>query len=241
MLLRHIRCCGKTGASHAGIGTILRKLGGKEVLLIPIMMLIFGAGGSVFGMASEFYGFYPLIVGMGVALGYDAMLGFGIIAVGEFVGFMGGTINPYTVGVAQRISEVELYSGTGYRVVCFIVFMAISIFYVMRYANKIKKNPSSVMQGEQSIHAFERRSLTSTSSPKKDGLVLLDVLVVLIVLMYGLMNLGWGYGELCGLFLIMSMVAGLICKWSPNKWCDEFIDSAKTVVWAASLPVLPKA
>lgn len=240
-------CCGtfgvvvKTGAFHAGIGTILRKLGGKEVLLIPIMMLIFGAGGSVFGMASEFYGFYPLIVGMGVALGYDAMLGFGIIAVGEFVGFMGGTINPYTVGVAQRISEVELYSGTGYRVVCFIVFMAISIFYVMRYANKIKKNPQlSVMQGEQSIHAFERSELDQYKFSKKDGLVLLDVLVVLIVLMYGLMNLGWGYGELCGLFLIMSMVAGLICKWSPNKWCDEFIDSAKTVVWGCILTGVAK-
>ena len=51
--------------------------------MVPIIMLIFGLGGSVFGMASEFYGFYPLIVGLGVALGYDAMFGFAIIAVGE--------------------------------------------------------------------------------------------------------------------------------------------------------------
>ena len=68
-------CCGtfgvvvKTGAFHAGIGTILKKLKGKEILLVPIIMMIFGLGGSVFGMASEFYGFYPLIVGLGVALG----------------------------------------------------------------------------------------------------------------------------------------------------------------------------
>lgn len=86
-------CCGtfgvvvKTGAFHAGIGTILKKLKGKEILLVPIIMMIFGLGGSVFGMASEFYGFYPLIVGLGVALGYDAMFGFAIIAVGEFVGY----------------------------------------------------------------------------------------------------------------------------------------------------------
>ena len=91
-------CCGtfgvvvKTGAFHAGIGTILKKLKGKEILLVPIIMMIFGLGGSVFGMASEFYGFYPLIVGLGVALGYDAMFGFAIIAVGEFVGFMGSDI-----------------------------------------------------------------------------------------------------------------------------------------------------
>lgn len=240
-------CCGtfgilvKTGAIHAGIGTALRKLGNKEILLIPIMMLIFGLGGSVFGMLSEFYGFYPLIVGMGIALGYDAMLGFAIICLGEFVGFMGATLNPYSVGVAQAIAEVELYSGTGYRVICFIVFMALSIFYVMRYGTKIKKNPQlSVMEGEKSIHAFERGELNQYNFTKKDALILLDVLIILIILMYGLMNLGWSYPQLCGLFLIMSMVAGLICKWSPNKWCNEFIDSAKTVVWGCILTGVAK-
>ena len=54
------------------------------------------------------------------------------------------------------------------------------------------------------------------------------------------MNLGWSYPQLCGLFLIMSMVAGLICKWSPNKWCNEFIDSAKTVVWGCILTGVAK-
>lgn len=240
-------CCGtfgilvKTGAIHAGIGTALRKLGNKEILLIPIMMLIFGLGGSVFGMLSEFYGFYPLIVGMGIALGYDAMLGFAIICLGEFVGFMGATLNPYSVGVAQAIAEVELYSGTGYRVICFILFMTISILYVMRYGAKIKKNPQlSVMEGEKSIHAFERGELNQYNFTKKDALILLDVLIILIILMYGLMNLGWSYPQLCGLFLIMSMVAGLICKWSPNKWCNEFIDSAKTVVWGCILTGVAK-
>lgn len=241
-------CCGtfgilvKTGAFHAGIGTVLRKLGGKEILLVPVLMLLFGLGGSVFGMASEFYGFYPLIVGLGVALGYDAMFGFGIIAVGEFVGFMGATLNPYSVGVAQTISDVELYSGTSYRVVCFIIFMSISIIYVMRYGRRIKKNPQlSVMQGEKSIHSFDRDELNQYNFTAKDGLVLLDVVITLVILMYGLMKLGWGYPELCGLFLIMSMVAAGICRWSPNRWCSEFIDSAKTVVWGCILTGVAKA
>lgn len=235
-------CCGtfgimvKTGAFHAGIGTVLKKLGGKEILLVPVIMLLFGIGGSVFGMASEFYGFYPLIVGLGVALCYDAMFGFAILAVGEFVGFMGATLNPYSVGVAQSISGVELYSGTGYRVICFIVFMVISIAYVMRYGAKIRKNPrASVVYGEPSIHAFNREDLDQFQFRKTDALVLLDIVVVLVVLVYGLMKLGWGYPELCGLFLIMSMIAAGICRWSPNRWCAEFIDSAKTVVWGCIL------
>ena len=241
-------CCGtfgvvvKTGAFHAGIGTILKKLKGKEILLVPIIMMIFGLGGSVFGMASEFYGFYPLIVGLGVALGYDAMFGFAIIAVGEFVGFMGATLNPYSVGIAQTISGVELYSGTGYRAICFVIFMAISIIYVMVYGRKIKKNPgASVVFGEKNIHAFDRDELNEYSFTLKDGLVLLDVLVVLVVLMLGLIKWGWDFPQLCGLFLLMSMIAAAICKWSPNKWCSEFIDSAKTAMWGCILTGIAKA
>ncbi len=108
--------------------------------------------------------FYPLIVGLGVALGYDAMFGFAIIAVGEFVGFMGATLNPYSVGIARTISGVELYSGTGYRAICFVIFMAISIIYVMVYGRKIKKNPgASVVFGEKNIHAFDRDELNEYS------------------------------------------------------------------------------
>ena len=205
-------------------------------------MMIFGLGGSVFGMASEFYGFYPLIVGLGVALGYDVMFGFAIIAVGEFVGFMGATLNPYSVGIAQTISGVELYSGTGYRAICFVIFMAISIIYVMVYGRKIKKNPgASVVFGEKNIHAFDRDELNEYSFTLKDGLVLLDVLVVLVVLMLGLIKWGWDFPQLCGLFLLMSMIAAAICKWSPNKWCSEFIDSAKTAMWGCILTGIAKA
>lgn len=241
-------CCGtfgivvKTGAFHAGIGTILKKLKGKEILLVPIIMLIFGLGGSVFGMASEFYGFYPLIVGLGVALGYDAMFGFAIIAVGEFVGFMGATLNPYSVGIAQTIAGVELYSGTGYRAVCFAVFMTICIVYVMLYGRKIKKNPlASVVYGEKNIHAFDREELNEYKFTMKDALVLLDVVVVLVILMMGLINWGWDFPQLCGLFLLMSMIAAAVCKWSPNKWCEEFIDSAKTAMWGCILTGIAKA
>ena len=128
-----IMCCSgtfgvmvKTGAFHAGIGAVMRKVGKKALIMVPILMIVFGLGGSVFGMLSEFYGFYPLIVGLGVAMGYDAMFGFAIIALGEYIGFMGATLNPYTVAVAQSVSGVPLYSGTAFRFVCFFIFMAIS-------------------------------------------------------------------------------------------------------------------
>ena len=241
-------CCGtfgvmvKTGAFHSGIGVLLKKLGNKGLLLVPILMIIFGLGGSIFGMASEFYGFYPLIIGLGIAMGYDAMFGFAVIACGEFIGFMGATMNPYTVGIAQNIAGLELYSGTWYRTVCFVVFQTIAIIYVLRYAKKIEKDPKlSVVYGEKSIHEFSEGDLESYSFSKSDALVIIDIIVTLIILMLGLMRWEWDYPQLCGLFLIMSMVAAGVKKWSPNRWCSEFIDSAKTVVWGCILTGVAKA
>ncbi|TWH78637.1 putative ion transporter superfamily protein YfcC [Sedimentibacter saalensis] len=240
-------CCGtfgvmvKTGAFHSGIGSLLKRLGNKGLILVPILMIIFGLGGSIFGMASEFYGFYPLIIGLGIAMGYDAMFGFAVIACGEFVGFMGATLNPYTVGVAQNVSQVELYSGTWYRAICLVVFMTITIVYVIRYAKKLSRDPkSSVVYGEKSIHEFAEGDLDSYEFTTSDLLVIIDIAVTLVILMLGLMKWGWDYPQLCGLFLIMSMVGAGIKKWSPNKWCAEFIDSAKTVVWGCILTGVAK-
>ena len=240
-------CCGtfgvmvKTGAFHAGIGSMLKILGNKEMLLVPILMLIFGACGSLFGMASEFYGFYPLIIGLGIAMGYDAMFGFGLIAMGEFTGFMGATMNPYTVGIAQTIAGVDLYSGFGYRAICWAGFMTAAIVYVMLYGRKVKKNPQlSVVYGDSNVHAFSNGALDAYKFGTREALIILDVVVTLVILMLGLMKWGWDYPQLCGLFLIMSMVAAGIAGWNPNKWCAEFIDSAKTVVWGCILTGVAK-
>lgn len=232
----------KTGAFHAGIGTVLRKLGNKEILLVPILMILFGLGGSIFGMASEFYGFYPLIVGLGVALGYDAMFGFGIIALGEFIGFMGATLNPYTVGIAQTIAGVDLYSGTWYRAICLACFMVAVIIFVLRYGRKVKKNPQlSPLYGEDSIHAFHREELEQYKMNGSSVGILLVVVATLVVLMLGLVKWGWGFGELCGLFLIMSMAAAAIDKWTPNRWIAEFLAGVRAVLWGGILTGIAKA
>jgi len=232
----------KTGAFHAGIGTVLRKMGNKDVLLVPILMSVFALGSSMFGMLSEFYGFIPLMVGLGVAMGYDAMYGFAIIALGEYVGFMGATLNPYTVTVAQTIAGVPLYSGTGFRVFALACFILASSAYVILYGKRIRRNPRlSVVDGHESIHALDREDLEQYRIDTKAVLIILTVLATLGILMYGMMNLGWGYGELAGLFLVMSMIAAGISGWSPNRWVDEFFIGVKTIVWGGILTGVAKA
>ena len=232
----------KTGAFHAGIGTVLRKMGNKNVLLVPILMSVFALGSSMFGMLSEFYGFIPLMVGLGVAMGYDAMYGFAIIALGEYVGFMGATFNPYTVTVAQTIAGVPLYSGTGFRAFALVCFILASSAYVIVYGKRIQRNPRlSVVDGHESIHALNREDLEQYKIDLKAVLIIVTVLATLGVLMYGMMNLGWGYGELAGLFLVMSMIAAGIVGWTPNRWVDEFFVGVKTIVWGGILTGVAKA
>ena len=212
----------KTGAFHAFIGRVVQKNGSRSLILIPVLMLVFGLGGSLFGMLSEFYGFYPLIVGLMMALGYDAMTGFATIALGEYIGFMAATLNPYTVAVAQSIAGVQLYSGIGYRAVCFVVLMGAAVAYLMLYARKVRRKPElSVVYGDSCTHSFERSQLDSYTFTWRHTLILLDVLATLVILMLGMIRWKWGYKELCGLFIIMSAVAALIDKWSPNDYCQE--------------------
>ncbi len=232
----------KTGAFHAGIGTVLRKMGNKDILLVPILMSVFALGSSTFGMLTEFYGFIPLMVGLGVAMGYDAMYGFAIIALGEYVGFMGATLNPYTVAVAQSIAGVPLYSATGFRAFALASFLLASSAYVIVYGKRIQRNPQlSVVYGDESIHALNRDDLEQYRIDAKAVLIIITVLATLGFLMYGMMNLGWGYGELAGLFILMSIIAAGISGWSPNRWVDEFMVGVKTIVWGGLLTGVAKA
>ena len=132
----------KNGTMDAALGTLVRKIGNRVQLLIPITMLILGLMASTMGIYEEVYGLFPVFVGIFVALGYDAVVGGAVIFLGVSIGYAAGTTNPYTIAIAQDIAGVELYSGMGFRWLIFVVTEIIAIAYVMYYARKVKKNPT---------------------------------------------------------------------------------------------------
>ena len=99
-------------------------------------MLLFGVLGSTLGIFEETYGLVSVFVGMGLALGYDPLVGGAVVYVGVATGFAAATTNPFSVGIAQSIAEVPINSGVLYRLVVFLVFQGTAIWYVMRYAKK---------------------------------------------------------------------------------------------------------
>ena len=235
-----LTCCAtfrimvQTGAFHTGINVALKKLGKSGPLLIIVMMIIFGLCGSVFGMLSELFGFYPLIVGLAIALGYDAMLGMAVLALGAYVGFAAGTLNPYNVMISQGIAQVETFSNLGFRWVCFAVMIGTCILYVLWYGARIKKDPTkSIVYGIKNMHSFSNDNMKEHKMDKKTVLVLLDLAVVLVILAWGLLTQGWGNAQLCGLFIAMSIVAALIMGWSGDKYVAEFVEGVKGMAWGA--------
>ena len=131
-----------TGAIEAGIKKLAILLQGKEILAIVIFTIAFSIGGATIGMSQETVIFIPIAIMLARSLGYDAMVGFAIVSLGAQVGFHSGWLNPFTVAVAQDIAELPLFSAIGMRFVFWIVYLIATIWFIMRYARKVKKDPS---------------------------------------------------------------------------------------------------
>lgn len=118
--------------------TLVRKLGVGNIV-ITLVMLLFGLFGAVFGMSEETIAFVAVVIPLARSLGYDDFVGVCMVYVAAHVGFAGAMLNPFTIGIAQGMAELPLFSGIEYRVFCWIVLMFITITFVLWYANKTRK------------------------------------------------------------------------------------------------------
>ncbi len=213
--------------------------------LIPIFMLLFSLGGAIFGMSEETIPFILIFVPMAYALGYDSITGAAIPLVGAGAGFAAAFFNPFTVGVAQSIAEVPLFSGLGYRFVCWTIITAVSIIYVMRYAAKVKQNPQSSLtyDGDQASRA--RLELEQDDGPTMmtgtHRAVLLIFLLGMILLVFGVLRLDWYIEEIAGLFLLIGFAVAVAGRLNVNRTTDAFVSGAQTLVGTALVIALARS
>lgn len=223
-----------TGAIESGIGALVTKLKGNEKLVIPVSMLVFALGGSVFGLAEETLLFIPIFIALSLGLGFDTITGIAICLLGAGAGFSGAFLNPFTVGVAQGIAGLPPFSGIAFRAVAFVVITTATIFMVYRHAAKVQKDPSKSPTYELDIRNKEKFHLGGikpfTTTHK---LVLSTLLFGVFVIAYGVMKLGFYITELGALFVIIAIVAGIIAKMSPSQIADEFINGSKDMIYGA--------
>ena len=119
--------------------TLVRKAGVGNIVIV-LVMLLFGLFGAVFGMSEETIAFVAVVIPLAKSLGYDEFVGVCMVYVAAHVGFAGAMLNPFTIGIAQDMSGLPLFSGIEYRVFCWVVLMVLAISFVLWYASRIKKN-----------------------------------------------------------------------------------------------------
>ena len=222
----------KTGAVDAGVGTVIRRLGGREKWLIPILMLFFGLGGSTFGMWEETMAFYPLLIPVFLAAGYDAVVGISVILLGAGTGVLSSTVNPFATGIAAGFAGVSLGDGILLRVLQWIVFESAAIWFVMAYAARVKKNPSKSVVGVGAGKIQVSMEDQVPFTPKRKVIMTLFALVFLVMI-YGVIpfdemglpmpTLGWWFPELSALFLVGGVIIGFIDGQREDEVAETFV------------------
>ena len=156
----------ETKAINFGIIRIVNLFKGKEILLLPIIIFLFSLGGATFGMSEEAVPFISILAPLTLALGYDSIVAVAITYLACILGFSSAMLNPFTVGIAQSIAGIQVYSGIELRTVIWFITTLVGTAFIMAYAMKIKKNPkkSLVYESDQ----IKRKNLQNFEDKKGD-------------------------------------------------------------------------
>jgi uncharacterized ion transporter superfamily protein YfcC len=222
-----------TGTINTVVNKMVQIYGKKEKRLIPIIMILFSLAGAVFGTAEEALPLYPIFIALALALGFDRITGVALVLLGTGAGFVAGFLNPFTVGIAQEISELPLFSGIGFRIIAYFIFVATAIIYVYLHASKIKKDekePISIY-GDSMQTGFDFDRLPTLTN--KHIRVLLVLLSSFAFLTYGIVRLEFFILEISTTFLIMGILSGLVGELKPGRIVTEFTKGASSLIYGA--------
>ncbi|HEX7613918.1 MAG TPA: Na+/H+ antiporter NhaC family protein [Thermoanaerobaculia bacterium] len=225
-----------TGIVEQGIRKITSALAGRphlERLMIPVLMTVFSLAGSVFGMAEEVIPFVLICVPLALSLGYDSIVGVSIPFLGAASGFAAAFFNPFTVGLAQGLVGLPLYSGLGYRVITWFVCTGVIVGWVMVYAARVKRRPESSPVYELD-RARERAGFDASAPPEpwtvRRLLVIVLFLAGMVALVWGILQAHWFIEEIGALFLAMGLLMGAVAGLKPGEIATSFVAGAKDMV-----------
>ncbi|QEC69646.1 YfcC family protein [Panacibacter ginsenosidivorans] len=227
----------ESGALEKGISRLAIKMKGKETSLIIIFTFLFALGGSSFGMAEETLAFYPLLVPIFLAAGYDLLMPVSVIFLGSNIGTMVAVTCPFSVIIASNAAGINWTVGTSGRIIMFIICVGITITYLLRYGKKIKRDPSASMVLKYDGPITPRFAAIDTSvnitMSKRDILVLILFAATFVMLVYGVVVLGWWLLEMSALFFASSIMLAIIIRMNEKIFVEKIIKGAESLLSVA--------
>lgn len=222
-----------TGTIETLMVVVSRKLANKEKWLIPVMMLFFALGGSLMGMSEETLVYIPILIPLAIALGFDVLTGAAIVLIGASIGFTTAIMNPFTVGIAQGIAGLPIFSGMMYRIILFILMYVIGVWFVYRHAMKVKRDRSLGYFGDYQIIGLEQVIDSNIVLEKKHKLVLGYFLFNFVVLVIGVIKFQWYITEIASLFILSGIIMGILGKLSSDQIVQSFMNGAAGLITGA--------
>ena len=223
-----------SGAILALCRTVGKHLKGKEIFVVPMFLALFAVFGTTMGMSNEVAVFVPIGITMALTLGLDKVTGMAMVVVGAASGFTAGLMNPFTVGIAQDIAGVPLFSGMGLRAVLLVILLVVDTAYIIAYERKIKKYPEkSILAGMPDEKDFVADKNADEKITGRQAAVLVVLFGTLGILVYGLLIYQWYFEEMAALFLVMGVICGFLAGLSPSKIATTFTTGAKGLAGSA--------
>lgn len=236
----------KMGAFDAGIAALSKKTKGKEFVLVTLIFSLITLGGTTFGMSEETIAFYPILMPIFLASGFDAMTCIAAISLGSTIGTMFSTVNPFSTVIASNAAGISFTEGLTFRIVCLILASIITIVYIYRYTLKVKKDrtKSVVYDQEEEIHEkflgqFEKSLKSEFTMRKKLCLTIFGLAFPIMI--WGVSTQGWWFGEMSSLFLAVGIIIMFLSGLPEKKSINSFINGAAELIGVALIVGLARA
>ncbi len=219
----------KTGAFDAGISWLARTLKGREYILIILVTTLIAAGGTTFGLAEETMAFFPILIPVFLAAKYDEMVGLACIFLGSAIGSMCSTINPFSVIIASDAAGINWTTGLNGRVIMLLTCLVITIIYILRYAKRVKNDPSTSLIYEEKLKSPSDHFKDLDHSVKltmRLKVIIFIFSLSFIVMIVGVSVLNWWFVEMTATFLVGAILIGFVGKMKETDFVHAFSSGA---------------
>lgn len=220
-----------TGALNGLLSSTAEKLARRRLAFIAVLMLLFALGGAFIGMAEESLMYLPIIIPFALALGFDAFTGCAIVLMGMSIGFTTAVMNPFTVGIAQSIAELPMFSGLGLRIALFVIIYVAVVSFVYFHAKKVTKDPSLGIWGDRRYEGVA--VIKDAEFTGRHKVILLIFVAAIVMLVIGIIKWGFYMAEYSGVFIIAAILFAIIGRMSSNEFINKFMEGAQNILSGA--------
>ena len=225
----YIRVITESGSFTGAISSLIHFLGRRKNLILPLMIIAVSLCGFSYGETEDIYPLVPLFVATSIMVGYDGMIGVAISGGAVSLGFAASAFNPYTLGVAQQIAELPMFSGAWFRSILYVILLVLYIWWVMRYASRLEKGKIKSL-----VSDIDYSDLMDTKHHFdfgwKQKTIMIGFAVIVLCMIYGAMTLGWYFKEIGALFLMGGVFSALLMRYNTKQFVALVVEGFRDIM-----------